>query len=794
MASLKEPSVPVPKRRSRTGCWSCKARKVKWCDYSIRLNWERGSRKTPSNHGFSRKVDSFSFKDLSENASRGPSPPLVLPDRDAPGHAVAVAKHTTVAGLCHAHSGPGLRRNPDPNSSNTRKLQDISSISPSTELPPPFSPGLNITPPHFPQRAPLPNGVGNVKQISQSIGPLPSSTESQSPHSHLSYQSKSWPKPSPDLSLTKGGEITPSEDSASSGVEPHPHALQTRLSWPRSPALGVTSDCLAKYQGPNQKNWAMDRRPCSLPTSPSGISEHKGWGYMAPWNTNPPSPASDPGTTSTAHTTRKLEARITNTLVDTPIYSSPFSLSVAMEIDTETPVDNPAIAPVHPLTSPHKNLIDYDVIPGSPDEDIGKNNDHRATEKDSLLRRLRSQSRKNYRSNSAGLDRNIQRKAVTTFLSHHYYTPCVPKTISRYSSSVPSTLLESAVNLLYFHHFINHTGRSLTRHDCPDNPFIHVLPAMAVEDPNLMNLLLVLSAGHRARLLGHLEPSSRIDQWTRPVLPALRAALANPEKHRSFTNLATVLMLITIKLMFPDIFEVPLSWQAHLKFARELFISHQPMHHGSERDTQQDAVEKFLSQWLGYIDIIGSHYCQQTELALFEGGYLQQLVPADRDKELELDCFSGFTPICGSLFRRLSELTHQCDKERRRYSYSPGGSSEWRPTTEIIDKAEKLRQDMINMSTPRYKYWRHRTAQEWKRRVATNRAFQLAGLIHLYRRVMGRESSDPEVQSTVAALTNELNQIPRNEKFRRVCPIPQELFTAGPAQCEEFRAQMKTCE
>ncbi|KAK1998582.1 hypothetical protein LX36DRAFT_28320 [Colletotrichum falcatum] len=56
MPRPKKPGAPEPKRRSRNGCWPCKARKVKCgeehpscincqktgetCDYSVRLNWE----------------------------------------------------------------------------------------------------------------------------------------------------------------------------------------------------------------------------------------------------------------------------------------------------------------------------------------------------------------------------------------------------------------------------------------------------------------------------------------------------------------------------------------------------------------------------------------------------------------------------------------------------------------------------------------------------------------------------------------------------------------------------------
>lgn len=41
---------------------------------------------------------------------------------------------------------------------------------------------------------------------------------------------------------------------------------------------------------------------------------------------------------------------------------------------------------------------------------------------------------------------------------------------------LPSQLSSNPMNLLYFHHFLNHTARILTPHDCPANPYRTVLP------------------------------------------------------------------------------------------------------------------------------------------------------------------------------------------------------------------------------------------------------------------------------------------------------------------------------
>jgi hypothetical protein len=57
-----------------------------------------------------------------------------------------------------------------------------------------------------------------------------------------------------------------------------------------------------------------------------------------------------------------------------------------------------------------------------------------------------------------------------------YYASPVPIKIPRKLEPLPSTLSQNAMNLLYFHHFLNHTARILVPHDCPENPFKTILP------------------------------------------------------------------------------------------------------------------------------------------------------------------------------------------------------------------------------------------------------------------------------------------------------------------------------
>jgi hypothetical protein len=67
-------------------------------------------------------------------------------------------------------------------------------------------------------------------------------------------------------------------------------------------------------------------------------------------------------------------------------------------------------------------------------------------------------------------------KREQVFAKGGYYASPVPIKIPRNLEPLPSTLLENPMNLLYFHHFLNHTARILVVHDCSQNPFRTILP------------------------------------------------------------------------------------------------------------------------------------------------------------------------------------------------------------------------------------------------------------------------------------------------------------------------------
>lgn len=116
----------------------------------------------------------------------------------------------------------------------------------------------------------------------------------------------------------------------------------------------------------------------------------------------------------------------------------------------------------------------YGLDCGRPDRDLALNDDHDAIDIDTALSVIHSR-RRSEESAPSPASRVVLDMQKPDF-SGYYETP-VPINIPRYLSPLPATLLEYPINLMYFHHFLNHTCRMLVPHDCDSNPFMSVLPA-----------------------------------------------------------------------------------------------------------------------------------------------------------------------------------------------------------------------------------------------------------------------------------------------------------------------------
>ncbi|ORY62262.1 fungal-specific transcription factor domain-containing protein [Pseudomassariella vexata] len=367
----------------------------------------------------------------------------------------------------------------------------------------------------------------------------------------------------------------------------------------------------------------------------------------------------------------------------------------------------------------------------------------------------------------------------TTLDTGGYYDKPVPIYIPHYLQPLPPKLLHNPMNLLYFHHFINHTASCLVPYDDPHaNPFRITLPEMAVKNENLLALILAYSASHRARVLKQKEPELRIASWVTDIFPALRQALSDPKKNFSNANLATVIMLVSLEIASPKAFGYGIPWQKHLNLAKEL-ITARPGGLHYETNFRQNQACSFLWSWAAYLDVIGS----------LSGGLKDSSTAWMFDYEIEdmndgfdeIDCIMGFTTRCIYLLAKIADLARQCATER--LGADNIVRTDWKPNAEVAEQALKLEEGIIDSMNQPPRPCKHihmkGNLEKWGRveLTATNEAFHWAALVHLYRRILGRPSEDKGVQHAVRMIIACFDRIRRGGTAEACLLFP--MFTAG---------------
>lgn len=120
------------------------------------------------------------------------------------------------------------------------------------------------------------------------------------------------------------------------------------------------------------------------------------------------------------------------------------------------------------------SLVSFGVDRGLPDLDISRNDDARALEVVTP-----PQGASGYANDSAAempLEFGFGIQGSSGTEKKAGYTEPIQVTLSRTLLPLPSILLDNPMNLMYFHFFQEFTARILVPHDCPDNPFIKILP------------------------------------------------------------------------------------------------------------------------------------------------------------------------------------------------------------------------------------------------------------------------------------------------------------------------------
>lgn len=128
-----------------------------------------------------------------------------------------------------------------------------------------------------------------------------------------------------------------------------------------------------------------------------------------------------------------------------------------------------------PIVTGHEIFYGYDC--GTPDYDLPKNNDAEAIAPINPSDEVIDEDPISPASEPTPTGSiHVRRRSSFTTGGGYYITPVRVK-IPRRMTPLPSALLENPMNLLYFHHFIDHTARILVPHDCDRNGLLNILPA-----------------------------------------------------------------------------------------------------------------------------------------------------------------------------------------------------------------------------------------------------------------------------------------------------------------------------
>ncbi|RDW64128.1 hypothetical protein BP5796_10630 [Coleophoma crateriformis] len=692
MPRPKKPGAPEPKKRSRNGCWPCKARKVKCdearptcvncqkqgdtCDYSIKLNWEgRGKKKSDGAAG-TGQID-FNAGII----SLGPSRPSFSIE-------IAPAKVNTPSDFENG----------------------------STEQ----SPSSHTAPPDMSMIDPALVGSGGPLYSDVMFGGIRTQMDQGYAQSYERYHASTTP------SLERPAKRSRNE--------------QDIIYSPTMPPPNYTSF----------PSYGTDAGSLTSPPSNAGTPSSHSDDGSKPYSGRPSSLSSQnsPGL-------RRLSV---NSLLSGPpgipakddrgLGSSNSSQSWPPTVQDETTT--------------------WGIDRGIKDLDVGKNDDMNAISGSAPT------PTRDHLELILDCDGNNQPVefgfgSETAFESGGYYNKPVSISIPRTLEPLPAKLLENPMNLLYFHHFINHTADCLVPHNCSSNPFKAILPRMAVSDPNLLSLLLAYSASHRARLLRQPEPAIRIALYVQDVFPSLRRALSDPQMIVSDSNLATAVMLTSLEIVSPKAFGVAVPWEKHLDTARQIISSRCKVR--DRRISSDEKVSSFLWSWFSYLAVLGS----------LSGGNMSSNwildFEVDEREDYQIDCILGFTGRCVRILAKIADFARTCDRLRV-------GQANWQPSDDIEFSATALLKELDVSRQHPAKPCTHiqskdEAAYQWDilEMSATNEAFHWAGMIHIHRRLLGKTSSHPDVQTAVREVLGALYKVRPGSSAEACLLFP--MFTAG---------------
>ncbi|KFY93990.1 hypothetical protein V498_04092, partial [Pseudogymnoascus sp. VKM F-4517 (FW-2822)] len=732
MPRPKKPGAPEPKKRSRNGCWPCKARKVKCdeahptclscqrqnevCDYSVRLNWDgRGKRKAEPTAGrqtiFHVNTLSADFAVPSKEAVNIEA--SISPPNGTHNGAQAVNIEASISPPNGTHNGARPSSRGRVSAQTSTHTDDYRTGKPST-TPIPKLATWGMDPPSL-------DFIKEPSTDNLSIDPVLTGQDTYQPCSSPPFQH------GPLNSLyTQQFEQSYERYRDEHGIKsPSESGMESPTGSSFVDFAGDTRSAKRIRYGPSSGEIHSRFTEMALPIPSSsrystGIHPNQSFTPMTASSQSDDGHRSlsvklAPFTSANSHMSEWRRLSIDSLL------SGPPAMSNAMGTAGSTSREQTPL----PYGDPRDDIITLGVDRGLRDLDIGKNDDANALAKE-----------------YASLDFSIcEQTKVATFEKGGYYE------------------------------------RLLVPHHCSSNPFQKILPQMALQCSHLMKLVLAYSASHRARLLNHPEPITRIALWVQGFFSYLRDAIDDPKKIVTDSCLAGAIMLASLEIICPKAFGVEIPWQQHLTVARQMIVARGEANPGSEIS----ATFGFLLRWFAYLGVLGRLTGGHKNFLSITKG----LVAYDSEGEhgLQIVCLLGFTSRCASILSKIADLAALCAP--RRFDETCNERPGWKPTDDVRQQAEQLVEDLEHARTSSliqhcpHLHSSEEEAYQWDSRemAATNEAYHWAGLVHLHRRVLGKPSTDKDVQTAVREIVGLLHRVRKASAAEACLLFP--MFSAG---------------
>ena len=307
---------------------------------------------------------------------------------------------------------------------------------------------------------------------------------------------------------------------------------------------------------------------------------------------------------------------------------------------------------------------------------------------------------------------------------------------------------------------------------------------MAISYPNLLNVLLAYSALNRALLLDHPPPINRIDIYLQDVFPAVQHALADIDVSSSEESLAITIMLASMEENCGSHQPYQLSQRVHFGGARSLITFF------DERRRGDDKTLAFLGRWFAYIDTItglmhgrsdrdgqSSETTDYSDLRASLSHHESRMLKACNTTEKtdgRIDCLSGLSRRC---LLSLAGVRYFVGKAKlaRCEAQEPATMLSTLSSVATSFQLELKCEDIANSIPCNDDVW------DSYEMTTINRAFRMAGLVHLNRELFGLERSHSEVKIYVTTILTTLHTIRKGSPTEACLLFP--LVTAACA-CE----------